>query len=324
MNYLPIAWAGIIGFCIIMYVVLDGFTLGTGMMMALLNKSEKDIAMGVILPNWDGNQTWLVLGMASLYGAFPLAFSILLPTLYIPLLLMVVCLLFRGVIFEFRLKSNRGRKGWDILFTLSCVFVTMIQGTILGNFIHGFDHHEYVWLNSFSLLCGVSLVFGYALLGATRLILKTTGKIQNMMYKASYYLMLIQAISLVLVSLASLRAHPDVAHLWLNQSNWHYLFVFPLVSIACFILLVYGLMKKKEHLPYWSTVIIFLCCYAGFIADVFPYIVPYHITLYEAASPPSTLRFIFVGAVVMIPVLLIYTGYSYRIFRGKTNEAIHY
>lgn len=324
MTMLPIIWAGIIGFCIIMYVILDGFTLGTGMMMLFFDKHQKNIAMGVILPTWDGNQTWLVLGMASLYGAFPLAFSILLPMLYLPLLLMVIALLFRGAIFEFRLKSHRGRKGWDILFILSCLVVTMIQGTILGNFVQGFDDHPYVWLNGFSILCGVALVVGYALLGSTRLILKTAGQLQAKVRKIAIPLMLFQFFLLLLVSFASLFVHPEVSKLWLDRSNWSFLIAFPLVTLLSFFLLGLGLFLRKEKLPYWSTVVIFLCCYAGFIVDVFPYIVPYHLSLFDAASPLSTLRFIFVGAAVMIPVLLIYTGYSYHIFRGKTNEAIGY
>lgn len=188
---LPLIWAAIIGFCIIMYVILDGFTLGTGMMMAFCHKTEKDIAMSVILPTWYGNQTWLVLGMASLYGAFPEAFSVLLPILYIPLLLMVISLLLRGVIFEFRLKSHQGRKFWDSLFIVSCLVVTLIQGTILGNFIQGFGRSDYAWLNSFSLLCGVFLVCGYALLGATRLILKTSGTVQQKMRRIAGIFMVI-------------------------------------------------------------------------------------------------------------------------------------
>lgn len=323
MDWLVISWGAIIGFCIIMYVILDGFTLGTGMMMGFFNKEERTIAMSAILPTWDGNQTWLVLGMASLYGAFPLAFSILLPTLYIPLILMLMALLIRGVIFEFRLKAIEGQKRWDFLFVTVCVIIALIQGSIMGNVIQGFDG-TYQWLNGFSILTAVFLVFAYALSGATRLIIKTKDKMQKQMIQMSAILSIIVAIFLVLVSIASIYAHPDVAKLWLNRDYWPYLVFFPVLTALCFITLWISLKKGKELLPYWCVVVIFLCCYAGFILDVFPYAVPYHLSIFQAASPDNTLRFTFVGACIMIPFLLLYTGYSYRIFRGKVDEVIEY
>ena len=325
MSWLAFTWAGIIAFCVLMYVVLDGFTLGTGMMMSFFDHDERTLAMSVILPTWDGNQTWLVLGMASLYGAFPLAFSTLLPILYIPLILMVICLLFRGVVFEFRLKAEKvGQRRWDVLFGLACLAVAFIQGTILGNVVKGFYHRPYHWINDFSVLTAITVIVGYATLGATRLILKTHGRMQQQMYRVAAGLSVLMAILLVVVSLMSLQVHPHVAALWLNKQHWGYLAIFPIVTLLAFIALWISLYRKGELMPYWSMVLIFLCCYAGFGLDIFPYVVPYKITIAQAASPDNTLLFIFCGAVVMIPVLLLYTGYSYRIFRGKTHEPIHY
>lgn len=324
MDWLAYTWAGIIAFCVLMYVILDGFTLGTGMMMTFFSAQERNLAMSVILPTWDGNQTWLVLGMASLYGAFPDAFSTLLPILYLPLIFMVIFLLFRGVVFEFRLKSDVGRRRWDILFGFSCLAVAFIQGSILGNVIEGFAHKPHAWLNGFSVLTAVIVIIGYACLGATRLVLKTSGRMQRQMYQTSLWLSIAMAVTLVIVSLSSLQAHPMVSKLWLNRANWQYLAVFPVVTSLAFLALWYGLWRKHEYTPYWAMVVIFFCCFAGFGLDIFPYVVPYQLTITQAAAPDNSLMFIFVGAVVMIPFLLLYTGYAYRIFRGKTHEEIHY
>ncbi len=324
MTVLALAWAGIIAFCVLMYVVLDGFTLGTGMVMPFLKTEERNIAMSVILPTWDGNQTWLVLGMASLYGAFPLGFSTLLPILYIPLLLMVLSLLFRGVVFEFRLKAGKkGQHYWDMLFFISGLGAAFIQGSILGNVIQGFNG-PYQWINSFSLLTALVLIVAYSLLGATRLILKTSGQIQTKMRNVSKILTPLFGFLLVAVSIFSLYVSKEIHETWFHQYNHLLLALFPAVALLTFISLWLGLLRAWERAPYWCTVLIVLCCYAGFGFDIFPYIVPYSITIQEAASPQNTLIFIMVGACVMLPVLLIYTFYSYHIFRGKVNEIIHY
>jgi cytochrome d ubiquinol oxidase subunit II len=331
MEMLALAWVGIIAFCIMMYIILDGFTLGTGMLVPFMVPAERDIAMSVILPTWDGNQTWLVLGMASLYGAFPLAFSTLLPILYLPLLMMVLALLLRGAVFEFRLKSKRGRANWDWLFGAASLWVAVTQGLILGNFIQGFaaapsvtqvpEHH---WLNPFSIVTAVSIVFGYLLLAATRLILKTSGALQGKMYPIAYLCLALVAISMVVVSLWTPFIHPYVTARWFNLNYWLYLAMLPIITGIIFLLLVFALYKKAEYGPYWLSVMLFFCPYIGFIISLYPYLVPYTITINEAASPPGTLLFILIGALIMIPVLLVYTGYSYHIFRGKVDKVLHY
>lgn len=326
---LALTWLGIIGFCIIMYVILDGFTLGTGMLLPFLKESQRDIAMSVILPTWDGNQTWLVLGMASLYGAFPLAFSILLPALYLPLLIMVVALLMRGVAFEFRMKSQQGKVKWDWIFTFSAIVVTLVEGWMLGDFVQGFNQvapmqFAAVDFNWFNVLTALSLVIGYTLLGATRLILKTEAAIQQRMFAVSKVLAVILIVLIGIVSLWTPFVYPLAKTRWFNWHYLPYLAILPLITGLSFVALFVSLAKKYESVPYWLSVVLFLCPYIGFIISVFPYVVSYHITIWEAAAPDNTLKFILVGALVMLPVLLAYTFYAYRIFKGKVNESLHY
>lgn len=326
MDYaLPLIWLMIIGFCILMYVVLDGFTLGTGMLLPFLNDQERDIAISVLLPTWDGNQTWLVLGLASLYGAFPLAFSTLLPILYLPLLLMAITLLFRGVIFEFRLKSRRGKSRWDIIFAAASLLTTLLQGLILGDFVTGFNlDTPYPIFSAFTLLTAVSLVLGYCLLGSTRLILKTSGLLQKKMRYIAKLLAYALMLAIFIISIWTPYVYPLVMSRWFNLHYMGVLAILPFVTVVCFLGLLWSLRHQKERLPYWLSVILFLCPYAGFIISIFPYLVPYHINLWQAASPTSTLIFLLVGTVIMLPTLLVYTWYAYRIFRGKVNETIHY
>lgn len=326
---LALVWIAIIAFCIIMYVILDGFTLGTGMMLPFLKPHERDIAMSVILPTWDGNQTWLVLGMASLYGAFPLAFSILLPLFYIPLLIMVIALLARGVAFEFRLKSNTGKNKWDILFVCASLGITLVQGYILGTFIQGLSSQGEHWqlthpFSFFALLTAVSLVSGYALLGSTRLMLKTTGTLVTKMHRISLTLTLTLVLAIFLVSIVTPYVYPLVQARWFNLHTLPLLAILPFITIITFIGLLYALQRRMEKLPYWLAIILFLCPYIGFIISLYPYLIPYKLTLWQVASPNSSLRFLLIGALIMLPILLFYTGYAYHIFRGKVDKKLHY
>lgn len=326
---LALIWIGIIAFCIIMYVILDGFTLGTGMMMLFMTENERDLAMSTILPTWDGNQTWLVLGMASLYGAFPMAFSILLPIFYLPLLVMVVAILARGVAFEFRLKTKTYKRRWDNLMIGATIVTTLAQGFILGNFIQGFEVHNNLWratshFDFFSVISAISLVFGYSLLGATRLILKTTGSIQQKMYRISFFLTLLIMLAIFIVSVYTPFVYPLVKSRWLNLEYIPYLAILPFITLICFVALVYSLHRKWDRPPYWLSVILFLCPYIGFLISIFPYAIPYKLTIWQVAAPENSLQFTIVGAAIMIPILLVYTGYAYRIFKGKVNETLHY
>lgn len=321
-------WFFIIGFAILMYVILDGFTLGIGIVMPFIKDHDRNIAFSVVLPNWDGNQTWLVLGGASLYGAFPLAFSTLLPILYLPLMMMVVFLLFRGVCFEFRLKAKKNRRHWDSLFIIASFLVAFIQGIVLGSFIQGYQlgahSHHMQWLTPFSMITGVAVVCAYGLLGATRLVMKTEGKIQEVMFNVGRYAFIFVAFFMIIATLLTPIILPMLNYQWIADKHEQYLLALPIIAIVAVVVGIYALFKKYEHLPYWCAVVIFLSCYFGFAASNWPYIVPRKITIWQAASPDSSLLFILVGACIMIPVLLFYTGYSYYIFRGKVKDEIHY
>lgn len=324
MDLLPLAWAFVIAFCIVMYVILDGFTLGAGILLPFLQAEERDQAMSVLLPTWDGNQTWLVLGGASLYGAFPLAFSILLPRFYLPIFLMVIALLFRGVVFEFRLKVlPAARKIWDYIFALASLIVTLIQGVVLGNFIGGIKADVSIVI-PFTLFTGIGLIFGYCLLGTTRLILKTTGSVQKKMHRLAYGALVGVGASMAIASLWTPNLNPLIFQRWFSQSHWIYLMVLPYISVIAAASLYWGLYKQQDNLPFWSAVGLFLCAYTGLLVSIYPYIVPFQYTVWQAAAPPSSLRFMLFGVIIMLPILLVYTGYSYHIFRGKVKNVFSY
>ena len=329
MNVLAFVWLGIIGLGIILYVVLDGFDLGLGIVSLFIqDHHERDIAISSILPVWDGNETWLVFGGAALYGAFPLAFSTLLPILYLPILVMVIALLFRGVAFEFRLKAHKSKPFWDKCFFTGSLLATLMQGMILGSFIEGYELHKgyilYQWLSPFSVFCGVALVFGYCLLGVDRLIIKTTGRLQNHLYAISKKLQYTILVAAVIVSIWTPYVDPDIHARWYNPHLMPILSLFPIITATCFILHVYGIRHKKEHIPFYATIAMFLLCYLGFVVSVYPFIVPRDITFLQASAANHTLVFMLVGAAIMLPLLLAYTFYAYFIFRGKITKPLQY
>ena len=333
MSLLPTIWLGIIAFCILMYVILDGFTLGAGLLLPFIKKpQDRNIIFSTLLPTWDGNQTWLVLGAASLYGAFPRAFSILLPNLYFPLLMMVLALLFRGVCFEFRLKASTSAiPRWDRLFFSGSLIATLMQGLVLGTFIHGFGKNIsvikpeiYLWVNPFSFFIALCIPFGYALLGATRLLYKTRDELQNFFFKKAKWLLFIAAIAMLCISLWTPFVDTYAKQRWFASPWSNYITIIPILCVILFIGCWRALAKKKENQPFFFTIGIFLCGYLGLGYSVWPYIIPYQITIDKAASPDNALLFILVGAIIMLPVLIAYTAYSYYIFRGKVDEVIEY
>lgn len=332
MEILPFIWCGIIAFGVIMYVILGGFDLGIGI-MSIFFKSEddRDLMVSSILPVWDGNQTWLVFGGAALYGAFPAAFSAILPILYIPLLIMVIALLFRGVAFEFRLKAIRTKRLWEICFFLGSIFATLSQGLILGTFVSGFTLPTTEkmasidqWFNPFGMACAIALVFGYALLGANYLIIKTVGSLQEKSFKVSSYLQYFILAGFVMVSIWSPFLDPSIKARWFNPDYMDYLGILPFLA-GCFLFAHwYSLKRKYETPPFWCVIGMFLMAYLGFIISTYPYIVPRVMTYMDAATDNSTLLFMLVGACIMLPPLLYYTLYSYKIFAGKVTEKIGY
>jgi cytochrome d ubiquinol oxidase subunit II len=322
-DLLPLLWSGVIGFCIFMYVILDGFTLGIGLLMPWMNHHEKDIAQSVILPTWDGNQTWLVLGGASLYGAFPLAFATLFSSFYIPISIMIIALLLRGVVFEFRLKTKEPKR-WDILFSSASLVIIICQGYMLSRFLLGVDASLKHFTISYMITAMFGLALGYALLGSTRLIYKTLGGLRDAMYVYSKVLGITVILFLAAISCLTPLINDLVNHRWFGQGNWVYLIILPYLSGLCFIGLQIALYKRNDHLPFYLTIGIFICGYMGLIISIFPFMIPYDKTIWQCASPDSTLKFLLIAAVIMIPILLIYTGYAYYVFKDKVTDSISY
>ena len=332
-NLLALLWVGIIGFGIIMYVILDGYDLGIGILSIFFRqKRDRDIMISTILPVWDGNETWLVFGAAALYCAFPLAFSIILPAIYIPIILMVLALLFRGVAFEFRFKAVKTRALWDYCFFGGSLVATLVQGLILGTFVQGFDMTKtngqmltmQAWFNPFSIFCAIALTFGYMLLGSNRLIEKTTGSLQNTCFYISEFTQYIILLSVICVSLWSPNLDPAIWQRWFNPKLMPFLAILPLLTLILLATHWWALKKRKEKLPFWCSIGIFVMCYLGFGISTFPYLVPRQITYTQAASNSSALLFMLIGTIIMMPPLLYYTYYSYKIFKGKVTEKIDY
>lgn len=324
---LAFIWAGLIAFAVLAYVVLDGFDLGVGILFPFLRSNrDRDIAMNSVAPVWDGNETWLVLGGGGLFAVFPLAYATILPALYAPLIAMLLGLIFRGVSFEFRSRTVRGRFLWDIGFSGGSLIAALAQGIALGALVQGIDvqNRAYAggwwdWLTPFSLTTGVALVIGYTLLGATWLVMKTEGEMARQMRRASWSLC---AATLVLIGAVSLWT-PFLNDLylsrWFKGPNLIFSAVVPLLLAGCVVLLVAGLRKGRDAWPFLGALGIFVLCYIGIGISFYPMIVPPNITIWQAAGPDESLAFILVGAVVLIPIILAYSGYAYWIFRGKVD-----
>lgn len=328
---LPFIFAAILAFIIIMYVILDGFDLGIGILFPFTHtEKERDQMMNSVAPVWDGNETWLVFGAAMLYGAFPKVYGLLLPILYMPIMLMLIALIFRGVSFEFRFKADRSKSLWNWVFSISSIGATFFQGVILGCFVQGFNIDEAAmtinnpdWLTPFSLLTGVALVCGYGLLGATWMIIKSEDRLQRQMVHHAKGLLILLAFFLVFVSIWTPLHSPEVFYRWYSFPEVLYLAPLPIITTLMIYLTWNSLGKGHELKPFIYSIIIFLCAYAGIAVSVYPYLIPHQVTIWEAAAPDSTLRFILVGVAIMLPILFVYTLYAYHVFRGKTKEGYH-
>lgn len=328
---LILAWAGIISFIIMMYVLLDGFDLGIGILFPFIHDPHhRDLMISTIEPIWDGNETWLVLGAACLYAAFPVAYSTLLPTLYLPIMLMLGSLVFRGIVFEFRFKAHDHKQVWDIVFFVASTLAAFLQGMVLGTFVQGYGISfpltttSYVWLSPFSVMTGVAVIFGYALLGATWLIMRMEDELQDKMYHIAKALLLVVGFFLVVVSVWTPWVDEAVLIRWFSVPNIFYLMIIPMITAMLFVCHFYALEKRFEYWPFLLTMGIFICGYIGFCVSDWPYIIPRAVTIWQAASPTSSLVFTMIGTVILLPLLIIYVGYSYHVFRGKVTKAGHY
>lgn len=328
---LILTWAIIISFIIIMYVLLDGFDLGIGILFPFIkNHEHHDIMMSTVSPVWDGNETWLVFGAAALYGSFPLAYGTLLPLLYMPIMVMLAALIFRGVAFEFRFKAHKSRFIWDVAFAAGSICAAFMQGIILGTFIKGYGTTlpisvpPYHWITSFSLMTGVAVVFGYALLGATWLIMRTIGVLQLRMFILAKILLAVLVLFLIIVSLWTPLMDNFIFQRWFSFPNFFYLSPLPLLTGIVILINFYSLHKRWEILPFVLTIALFIFSYIGFCISSWPYIIPRSVTIWAAAAEPSSLIFTLVGTAILVPLLIVYTLYSYRVFRGKVTKSEHY
>ena len=332
---LTLVWAGIIAFAVFVYVVLDGFDLGLGMLFALEpGKPDRDVMMNSVAPVWDGNETWLVLGGGGLFAAFPLAYALILPALYAPLIVMLLALIFRGVAFEFRWRTVRWRGVWDVAFTGGSTVAAFAQGVALGALLQGisvdeaaraYDGGWWDWLTPFSLTVGVAVVVGYSLLGATWLVMKTSGALQERMRHRAWPLGLATVGFIGLVSLWTPFLQDGYYARWF--AGWQ--IVLALV-VGAAVLGVAAMMFRSlrvhhhEYRPFVLALVMFALCFAGLGICMFPFIVPVEVTLWEAAAPFASQMFMLVGAAVLIPVILGYTAYAYWVFRGKIDPEAGY
>ena len=325
-------WAGLIAFAVLAYVVLDGFDLGVGILFPFVKGAEnRDQMMNSVAPVWDGNETWLILGGGGLFAVFPLAYSIIMPALYAPVFIMLLALVFRGVAFEFRWKEKGNKNFWDVAFAGGSTVATFAQGMALGGLVQGIpiEGRAYAggwwdWLSPFSLLTGLSLVIGYGLLGATWLIMKGDGVVYEKAKAFSKRLAWALLVMIGAVSLWTPFFHEHFAHKWFEWPQMLYTAPVPLLVLLCAWKLFQGLKREHSAQPYLATVGLFVLSYVGLLISFFPYMVPSSVTLWDAAAPDESLHFLLVGGLVLIPIILTYTCYTYWVFRGKVGDSHGY
>ena len=325
-------WAFIIAFAVFVYVVMDGFDLGLGMLFPLFpKKADRDVMMNSVAPVWDGNETWLVLGGGGLMAAFPLAYAVLMPALYTPMIAMLVGLVFRGVAFEFRWRTLSERNLWDIAFAGGSLLATLAQGIALGAILQSVrvEGRHYAggwwdWLTPFSILTGLALVIGYALLGATWLVMKTEGELRDEAYRLSWWLLFAMLGAIGAVSIATPFLDAEYARRWFAWPNVMLTAPVPIAVAGVTVLLLRSLANKQDYRPFFLSLALFALSYAGLGISMWPYIVPRSITIWQAAAPENSQMFMLFGVAVLVPIILAYTAWAYYVFRGKVDAASGY
>jgi cytochrome d ubiquinol oxidase subunit II len=329
---LTVIWAAIIGFAIVAYVAMDGFDLGIGILFPFFKVGkDRDTAMNSIAPVWDGNETWLVLGGGGLMAAFPLAYAIVLPALYAPLIAMLLGLVLRGVAFEFRWRDPGHRRWWDAAFTTGSTVATFAQGVTLGALLQGItvEGRAYAggwweWLSPFSVLTGIALIAGYALLGACWLNWKTEGALQRQAVTYAGRLGILLLFLIGLVSMATLGLEPHYYRRWLAYPGVLATAQVPLATLIVTVLFYRSLSKGKDAQPFLWVLALFGLCLVGLGVSIWPDVIPARVSIWEAAAPERSQIFMLVGAVIMVPVILAYTAWAYWVFRGKVgSEGYH-
>jgi cytochrome d ubiquinol oxidase subunit II len=331
LDLVPI-WTTILGVGIFLYVLLDGFDLGVGILYGFVgDRTSRNLVINTVVPVWDGNETWLILGGVGLLAAFPLAFAIIIPAVYFPVALMLLALIFRGVAFEFRFRDAEHRTFWDHAFCYGSAVATFAQGIILGAFIQGFRTDGQAFTGGsfdcftpFSILTGVALVFGYALLGTGWLIMKTEGQLQARARQQGRWCLIAVLIAIGVVSIWTPLTNHDIAARWFSWPNILFLAPVPVVTALVAFWEWQALNSETESTPFVAAVLLFLLSYIGIAISLWPMIVPYHLTLWQASSSESTQSFLLIGTLVLLPVILLYTAWSYWVFRGKVRGDIGY
>lgn len=329
---LTLIWTGICAFAVIMYVLMDGFDLGLGILFPFApTDRDRDIMMNSVAPIWDFNETWLILGGAGLFAAFPLAYSVALPAFYLPLLVMLVALIFRGVAFEFRFKARSSRHLWDKSFNIGSLVATFSQGVVLGAFVGGIEVEgrdyaggSFDWLSPFSILCGVALVAGYGLLGATWLIWRSQDDLQDWARTMAKRLLIAVLAFVLVVSIWTPLVYPEIRARWFDWPNIALLSPVPVVTALVALWHWRSVETGREVLPFALTMVLFVLSFLGLAISLWPNVIPPDITIWEAASPPESQVFLLVGMIFLVPTILAYTVYSYYVFRGKVQPEAFY
>jgi cytochrome bd ubiquinol oxidase subunit II len=331
LDLVPI-WTAILAIAVFFYVALDGFDLGVGMLYNFApDRRSRDLIMNSIAPIWDGNETWLILGGLGLLAAFPVAFAIIIPAVYFPILLMLLALIFRGLAFEFRYREAEHRTFWDYGFAIGSAVAAFAQGIVLGAFIQGFQvegRHfvggSFDCFTPFSIFTGFALMFGYGLLGAGWLIIKTEGALQDWARSFGQRCLVITVLAIAVVSLWTPYADPHIAERWFSWPNIGFLAPVPIITLGLVLYAWHTLNSDSEYGPFFASLGLFVMSYLGIAISLWPMIVPGHFTLYQAASSPSTQAFLLIGTLFLLPIILLYTGWSYWVFRGKVRGDIGY
>lgn len=326
-TVLPVVWFFIIGFAIMMYVLLDGFVLGIGIIAPFADdEAQQELMMNTAAPIWDGNETWLVMGGAGLMAAFPKAYATILSSLYLPVLFMLIALIFRGVAFEFRFRAGKTRRIWGIAFHVGSLVAAFMQGLMLGAIVEGMPlergkylHGAFAWFSPFSILTGMALVFGYGLLGATWLGLKTDGRPQRIARDLTRPLMLAVIAFMIMVSAWLPFLSSRLMERWFTWPSFLYLSPLPVLTIIVAVWLWRAVLANREVAPFVLALCFFALGFVGLVVGMWPDIVPPSMSIWDAASPPSSQGFVLVGAIIMLPVVLFYTAFSYHVFRGKVT-----
>ncbi|MEX3842935.1 cytochrome d ubiquinol oxidase subunit II [Paraburkholderia sp. BR10882] len=327
-----VVWATIIAIGLFMYIVLDGFDLGIGMIFPFFpSDTIRDMLMHSIAPVWDGNETWLVLGGAALFAAFPMVYAVALSGLYLPIIFMLVCLIFRGVSFELRGKANRTKNLWSLAFICGSAGAAFFQGVILGSYLQGipvkdgvFSGDPFFWVSPFSFLTGMGLMVTYALQGATYLVMKTEGELQDSLFGIVWPMTLALLAFIVAVSIWTPLTDAEVAARWFSSSFHYSLYPVPILVAVTAVAMYRAVKRRSDFAPFLLCNALILLGYLGLLISIWPYAIPRSVTLWQAASPRSSQVFALVGAVIIIPIIVVYTTAGYWVFRGKVQQGSQY